>query len=289
MSTTEKKGYLRNYWTRTEFYVFSIFKVNSLILMISISFGFDSTNSVRADQLNAPLDRKVNVTQVVKPLIDDFRMHQYTAIAKRVELPLKRMKPLSPIKDLEAMERSFNVIFENKFISEILNSDIDKDWSAIGDKGVMFKNGLLWLSYEGKITAVNYESKAERVASVILTESDKNSLHPSLQVFDKRIWEAKINNEHRVRLDKIDEGFRVSLWFKSNSKNQIPDVILNNGTITYDGSGGNHFYKFTNPISKTVYRIDVTVIGKEGGHELTIINDGKIVSRFNSYSSNMEN
>lgn len=136
---------------------------------------------------------------------------------------------------------------------------------------------------------MNYESKAERVASVILTESDKNSLHPSLQVFDKRIWEAKINNEHRVRLDKIDEGFRVSLWFKSNSKNQIPDVILNNGTITYDGSGGNHFYKFTNPISKTVYRIDVTVIGKEGGHELTIINDGKIVSRFNSYSSNMEN
>ncbi len=62
----------------------------------------------------------------------------------------------------------------------IISSNINESWSAVGWRGIMFKNGELWIDYDGKIIAVNYQSAFERNKIKKLTEKDKTSLRKSV-------------------------------------------------------------------------------------------------------------
>lgn len=141
----------------------------------------------------------------------------------------------------------------------IVNSDIDKDWGAVGWRGIMLDRGQVWLNYDGKIKAVNYQSDIEKKIKNEIIEVQKNSLHESVRQYVKPEIEWK-TRKYRIRIDDIgDYRYRYVSWGNDKEPSDRPDMILLNGEVTFDGSGGNHYYIFQN--GNYQYKCYVSVIG----------------------------
>ena len=50
-----------------------------------------------------------------------------------------------------------------------------------GWRGIMLDDGILWMDYDGKITAVNYQSKYEKKLAKKLTSKVKGDLSSDLR------------------------------------------------------------------------------------------------------------
>ncbi len=195
----------------------------------------------------------------LEQIIKIFKDKNIENISKIVEYPLKRENPISSIKTRYEFSLRFNEIFDKKIIQIIVNSDTTKDWERVGSN-TMFNNGDIWLNGHGKIIAINYQSKVEKIIKKHLLSLDKTRLHNSLSEFNKPIlsWKTK---KFLVRIDELEDNtYRYAGWSSKNTFKDKPDIILSNGIITYDGSGGNHFFTFKN--GKHIYKVDVTVLGK---------------------------
>ena len=148
----------------------------------------------------------------------------------------------------------------------ITDSSIEDDWSAVGWRGIMFGSGQVWLTYEGNLSAVNHttektlELKEESFALV------RTRLHPSLHQFIYPCLEWKTKN-YTIRVDKVqDSEYRYTAWFKGQSVLDQPYLIIEGGSLYWDGSGGNHHYKFAQ--GSYTYHVDVNVMGKFSYEEM---------------------
>ena len=64
-----------------------------------------------------------------------------------------------------------------------------------------------------------------------------------------------------IWIDQMDDGsYRYASWSKSKKIDEKPDIILKNGSVTYEGSARNHWYTFKNADVK--YICDINVLGK---------------------------
>jgi hypothetical protein len=92
-----------------------------------------------------------------------------------------------------------------------------------------------------------------------LIVKDKASLHESLKDFDEptAIMETE---KFSVRIDEVAEKYRYASWEIDQKQSEKPDLIVNDGEVTMDGSGGNHYYLFKN--GDYTYQCDVIVIGE---------------------------
>ena len=198
------------------------------------------------------------------------------ALSKRVQYPLYRSYPISNIEDAEDFIDRYDEIFDDELISMIVNSDLEEDWSCAGYRGVMLNRGELWLHYDGRLHAINYESKFEKQKRITLYEKDRNRLHPSVQKFEDPIFEWKTKS-YIIRVDDTDLGVRYTSWSINKKVSDKPDLVLYGGERHWQGSGGNHNYDFKN--GDYIYRIDVNILGKfsyedHPGH-LEVIHSGK--------------
>ena len=143
----------------------------------------------------------------------------------------------------------------------------------------MFQNGALWLDEEGHITTINYQTEREKRKRAELIEMDKQQLHSSLRDFTEPVleWETA---KFRIRIDKIsDDKFRYAVWPVNNKTTEQPDLVLRNGSLTFEGSGGNHHYDFkSGPFN---YRCNVNVISavEEPHGDLEVSKLDKVVLR----------
>ena len=206
--------------------------------------------------------------ELVSSLIELFKSNDRKAIAHKVRFPLARKKPLPPIRNqLEFIER-YDEIFDSNLIEIIVSSNPMTDWSEMGWRGIMFKSGTMWLDIDGTIWSVNYESEIEKETRIKLINDQKNKLHPSLNQFEKPILEWKTDSFH-IRIDDLGEyNYRYASWSIDKSTNEKPNLILTNGEIVFDGSGGNHYYLFKN--GHYEYRCYVSVIGNSESPSGTI-------------------
>ncbi|MEQ3513993.1 hypothetical protein ABMY35_11710 [Pseudoalteromonas sp. BZB3] len=206
--------------------------------------------------------------ELVSSLIELFKSNDRKAIAQKVRFPLARKKPLSPIRNqLEFIER-YDEIFDSNLIEFIVSSNPMTDWSEMGWRGIMFKSGTMWLDIDGTIWSVNYESEIEKETRIKLINDQKNKLHPSLNQFEKPILEWQTDSSH-IRIDDLGKyNYRYASWSIDKSTNEKPNLILTNGEIVFDGSGGNHYYVFKNGHYK--YRCYVSVIGNSESPSGTI-------------------
>ena len=94
-----------------------------------------------------------------------------------------------------------------------------------------------------------------------------------------------------IWIDQMDDGsYRYASWSKSKTIDEKPDIILKNGSVTYEGSARNHWYTFKNADVK--YICDINVLGKlkddaflivQRG-ETTILNESaKLISPFTKF------
>ncbi len=196
---------------------------------------------------------------IVNSFITTFQKGDKQEIAKFISFPLSREKPIPSIDTPKDFVRRFEEIFDYRLSNMIKNSDIHKDWQAVGWRGIMLHNGDLWIDYDGKVKTINYQSDFEKALKEKLIESEKKNLYMTLRKYIRPVldWRTK---SFRVRIDEIaDNKFRYVAWAKDKSPLTKPNLILNNGKWVPEGSGGNHHYEFDN--GDFMYKVYVFVLG----------------------------
>lgn len=167
-------------------------------------------------------------------------------VAKLVDYPFERPYPIPSIDTKEEFLMRYNEIFDDKFVSMIINSDPYKDWELLnsykyGDIRTVFNTGdLLFINgFEnddnsiGKLHRVRYESKAEQEIKNMLIEADRQSLHESIRNFKEPILIMETVN-YKIRIDDLndidyDNNFRFALWLVYKDMSEKPDLVLYDG------------------------------------------------------------
>ena len=81
-------------------------------------------------------------------------------------------------------------------------------------------------------------------------------------------------SKFNIWIDQMEDGtYRYASWSKSKTINQKPDLILENGEVTYEGSARNHWYTFKN--TDTKYICDINVLGKTSDDAFLIVKQGE--------------
>lgn len=212
----------------------------------------------------------------IQKLINLFKTKNVDGISKMITYPLSREYPIPAVKNEADLKKRFNQIFDEKIIEIISNSKIDQ-WSEVGWRGIMLNNGNLWVESDGRITAVNYQSDFELTQKKNLILNDKSKLHSSLKTFKTPTYKIQTKS-YLIRIDELANGkYRYASWKIGRSEASKPDLILTNGELKFDGSGGNHTITFTK--GEYQYNIYRGIIGEKDAAEisLTVEQKGKII------------
>lgn len=198
--------------------------------------------------------------QAIQSTIETFKTGDIEAIAKRIQFPLARHYPLPPVSNAKDFARRYTEIFDSALRKLISTSTAKTNWDEMGWRGYMLQNGLVWADEDGLIIGINYESRHEQAHRAALIEADRKALHESLRTFDAPVLKWDTQN-YQLRIDVQGQHYRLALWPAGQGFTAKPELIIERGTLTFEGSGGNHYYSF--PFGKKVYVCDVTVIGSK--------------------------
>ena len=197
--------------------------------------------------------------EFILPVIAAFEGDDKAAIASLVYYPLKRRYPIPDIKDEAELINRFDEVFDDELTAVIASSNIKTDWEKVGWRGIMLNNGVMWVDTDGKIIGINSGTSKEQALAKSLIKQGKQSLHASINTFEKPVLDWKTANYH-IRVDDLgDHNFRYAVWGIDKKPSDKPDMVLLNGDITFEGSGGNHNYTFKN--GRYSYVLQVTIIG----------------------------
>lgn len=225
--------------------------------------------------LSAEPNFKDAVDRFVKAVAGNDR----TVLADLVSYPLRRSLPLPAIKNSQQFLDAYDEILDEEILRAVSTSSISADWSEMGSRGIMFQNGALWLDEEGRMTAINHQTEREKRKRAELIEADKQKLHSTLRDFTEPVLEWETAKFH-VRIDRLSDGkYRYAVWPLNKKTTEQPDLVLRNGGVEYEGSGGNHFYYFNS--GPFQYRCIVNVIGfdKEPPGELVVTDIDEVILR----------
>ncbi len=200
---------------------------------------------------------KKEYQKTVKTFVDCIKSNNTNKLKTLIAYPLRREYPLSDIKDENEFTRRYNEIFDDSLKELIITSDIEKGWSSVGWRGIMLNNGIIWLDYNGRLIAINYQSKFEREQRIKLIENEKKSINKSIRDFAEPILIIE-TEKFKIRIDKLYNGkYRYASWSVNSKMIEKPDLIIKNGIWIPEGSGGNHRYEFTNDNYKYICVINV--------------------------------
>lgn len=175
-----------------------------------------------------------------------FKQGNIDKIASIIAFPLNREYPIPGIKSKKEFKRRFNEVFDKNLIAKIADSKTE-EWSEVGWRGIMLDNGVVWIdSYDGKITAVNYQSGFEKNRRTDLINKEKDNIHISLKSYASPLYKIK-TKKFLIRIDQLSDGtYRYASWNANGSEFSKPDIILYKGVLEHQGSGGNHSITFSN-------------------------------------------
>ena len=198
---------------------------------------------------------------VVRTFVDCIINNNTETLKTLIAYPLRREYPLSDVKDEFEFQERYNELFDDSLKKVISTSEIGKDWSTVGWRGIMLNNGTLWLDYDGRLIAVNYQSNIERDKRIKLIENDKGSIHESIRDFKEPILIIE-TEKFKIRIDELNNGkYRYISWSSNSEMSEKPDLIIKNGTLILEGSGGNHRYEFVNGDYK--YECHINILGAD--------------------------
>ncbi|MGX7666720.1 hypothetical protein [Flavobacterium pedocola] len=216
-------------------------------------------------------------TENIRNIIALFKQKNIKGISAIIRYPLYREYPLKSIKNEAEFKQRFNDVFDSVIISTIANSKTEQ-WSEVGWRGIMLDNGVIWIDSEkGKIIRVNYESRAEKKLREGLIAKEIESVHPSLKVFKTPTYKIKSKN-YLIRIDELaNDKYRYASWKSVQDESSKPDLILTNGELEIQGSGGNHVITFKS--GKYKYNIYRNIIGADDAPDITleVEKNGKVI------------
>ncbi|WP_406825177.1 hypothetical protein [Pedobacter sp. KACC 23697] len=232
------------------------------ISIISFAYAQDKT-----------LDKKYR--PVVIAFINAVKSGNIEKLSNKIAYPLKRAYPIPAIKNKQEFIKRYKEVFDDNLTKKIISSKPDSDWKDVGWRGIMLLNGELWLDTDGKLIAVNHQSRLEAKEQARLINVDKSSLHPSISNFAQPVLVFE-TVQYRIRIDDLgNNNYRYASWPVKSKRSDKPKLILTNGKFTPDGSGGNHNYQFKN--GDYLYTCFITVMGEKSAPpaQLVISKAGK--------------
>ncbi|MDA0327242.1 MAG: hypothetical protein O3C47_08695 [Bacteroidetes bacterium] len=189
---------------------------------------------------------KTEYEDVVEYFVDCIKNTDIDKFDSIVSYPINRPYPIPPINNKQELKNRYSELFDDSLISAITSSNIKEDWSDVGWRGIMLHYGIVWIYYDGRFIGTNYTSDKEKVIKEKWIEYEKSLLHPDLKKFEAPIHTIQ-TDKFIVRVDLLEnEKYRYASWSIDSDISNKPDLVINNGEWTPDGSGGNHYYTFTN-------------------------------------------
>lgn len=225
-----------------------------------ITFLLILNSSAFAGNLNATEQKEV------QSIIRLFQKNDVDNITKNIRYPLIRENPVPDIQNTTEMKTRYTQVFDQTLRQTIAKSKLSQ-WSNVGWRGVMLDNGTVWLDGE-KIRAINYSSPAEQQFKKQLIAQQKTMLYPTLKKFVQPELQFK-TAKFQVRIDELSNGqYRYAAWNIGKPQSTKPNLVLNNGSMTFDGSGGNHYFNFkSGSYNYVVYR---NIIGESATPDVTL-------------------
>lgn len=203
----------------------------------------------------------------IENVIALFKTGNIDKISNKIDFPLYREYPIPSIKNKEEFKQRFNEVFDKTLIDKIVNSKIEQ-WSEVGWRGIMLDNGVLWMANSGVITSVNYQSDFEKKLRQDLITKDKQNLYDSLKTFESPTYKIMTKN-YLIRIDELtNDNYRYASWKIGEKESSKPDIIIDNGKLKFEGSGGNHVIIFTN--EDYTYKVYRNIIGEENSPDITL-------------------
>lgn len=209
--------------------------------------------------------------------IELFKTRDIDKISDIISFPLLREYPIPSIKNKSEFTKRFSEVFDETLINKIADSKIEQ-WSEVGWRGIMLDDGIIWMANaDGIITAVNYQTNLEKKLISDLIAKEKESLHFSVKTFNNPIYKIKTKSS-LIRIDELnDNNYRFTSWEIGANQSSKPDILIENGELEFEGSGGNHAYTFKK--KKLTYKVYRNIMGEENSADFTFVveKNGKII------------
>ncbi len=241
---------------------FKILIIASCIFLSSFAFIFGQNDTMKYHKY-------------ISDFIDLIKKDKKEDIADLVTYPFKRQYPIPSIKSKQEFLNRFHEVFDDSLKQMIINSDFATNWSEVGWRGIMFNRGELWFDTDGRLIGVNYQSKFEKYLSDSLIEKDRGNVHPLISDFYKPVYCLE-TSKYKIRIDKLENlSYRFVSWPITKSYQDIPDIIIENGELQFEGSGSNHNFHFSD--GQLNYICSIFVLKETGSPQatLTIFNGEK--------------
>ncbi|MFY0675264.1 MAG: hypothetical protein JXQ87_17850 [Bacteroidia bacterium] len=204
---------------------------------------------------------KTEYEDVVEYFVNCIKNSDIDKLDSIITYPIDRPYPIPPIKNKQELEKRYSETFDDSLIAIISNSNVKEDWTDIGWRGIMLNNGIVWLDYDGRFVTTNYTSQKEKLLQEKLINFEKELLYTDLKDFEKPIHTLE-TEKFIVRIDLLEnQKYRYASWSIESDISNKPDLVINNGERTNDGSGGNHYFTFKN--GEYSYKVFVNVMGTE--------------------------
>lgn len=224
----------------------------SILTILLFIFGFTECYS----QLS-----KTEYEVVVEYFVECIKNSDFDKLDSIISYPIERPHPIPSINNKQELKKRYSEIFDDSLTSVITNSNIKDDWTDMGWRGIMLKNGIVWLDYDGQFLTTNYSSEKEKALQEKWIESEKELLNTELKDFKKPIYTLE-TQKFIVRIDLLEnQKYRYASWSIESDISKKPDLVIYNGEWIPDGSGGNHHFIFTN--RDYSYKIYVNVLSSD--------------------------
>lgn len=259
-----------------EFTIKTLCKIEIMKKLIYITLVIFSVTNVSGQEL------KKEYQKFIQTFIDNVKGDKKEEIAKIISYPLNRESPIPAIKNKTEFVKRYSEIFDADLKKEILSSKPDKDWSEMGWRGIMLNQGTVWMDSDGKLTAINYQSKYEKDFKSKLITAQKSTIHSSIASFKDPVCVLE-TTKFRIRIDDLgNNNYRYASWPIKKKMTEKPDLIITNGKFIADGTGGNHSYEFKK--GNYVYECSIIVLGEKSAPpaKLAITQDGKQILNQNA-------
>jgi hypothetical protein len=240
------------------------------LLVIFLLFNIGSAYS-------QTLDKKY--LRVVTNFITSIKSGSIEKLSNKINYPLSRAYPIPPIKTKQEFVKRYKEVFDDDLIKKIINSKPSKDWDDVGWRGIMLLNGELWLDTDGKLIAVNHQSRIEAKEQSKLINLEKSKLHTSISNFMQPVLLFE-TVQYRIRIDDLgNNNYRYASWPIKSKMSDKPRLVLTNGRYDPDGSSGSGNFNFKNGIY--LYTCFISARGENNalGHLIIKKNDKEILSQ----------
>ena len=199
---------------------------------------------------------------LVQKVIDAAKGRDPQVLARQIKYPFKQEYPIPVIKSPSEMVARFDEVFDDAILNSIASSRVGQDWQAMGWRGIMLGSGEVWLDFDGKVIGINHQTAQAAKRKAELVAKQKSDLYPGLREYKRPelMWQTE---KFTIRIDELGDGrYRYASWAKGKALSDKPDLVLRNGTVRVEGTGGNHTYLFTSGPYR--YECVVTVLGERG-------------------------